>query len=244
MTAELLADVALSANAVFTYRVPPSLRPLLRVGHLVWAPLRQRHVQGVVLDLYAWGGSPHDPAVALSPPALRADPADWFDPQTPTLRDVIDIADPDIALTPAQIRLAHWIADYYRVSLYEALTLMTPPGIAREAETTWRATVEGHGANPGALPPGERDVLYLLRRSGEMTERELRKRLRGSDAELQAIYAALRERGLIARGTTLARARARPRIERLARLALPRTKHVRRWKVSRARRDSATCWRT
>jgi primosomal protein N' (replication factor Y) len=221
MTAELLADVALSANAVFTYRVPPSLRPLLRVGHLVWAPLRQRHVQGVVLDLYAWGDSLRDPAVALSPPALRADSADWFDPQTPTLRDVIDIADPDIALTPAQIRLAHWIADYYRVSLYEALTLMTPPGIAREAETTWRATVEGHGANPGALPPGERDVLYLLRRSGEMTERELRKRLRGSDAELQAIYAALRERGLIARGTTLARARARPRIERLVRLALP-----------------------
>jgi primosomal protein N' (replication factor Y) len=148
MTAELLVDVALSANAVFTYRVPPSLRPLLRVGHLVWAPLRQRHVQGVVLDLYAWGGSPHDPAVALSPPALRADPADWFDPQTPTLRDVIDIADPDIALTPAQIRLAHWIADYYRVSLYEALTLMTPPGIAREAETTWRATGGGARCEP------------------------------------------------------------------------------------------------
>ncbi|MGQ9549218.1 MAG: replication restart helicase PriA, partial [Roseiflexus sp.] len=221
MTAELLADVALSANAVFTYRVPPSLRPLLRVGHLVWAPLRQQHVQGVVLDLYAWGDRLRDPTVALSPPTLRLDPSDTFDPRAPTLRDVIDIVDPDVALTPAQVRLAHWIADHYRVSLYQALTLMVPPGIAREAETTWRATVEGHSADLGALPPGERDVLYFLRRRSEVTGRELRKRLRGSDAELRSILNALRERGLIVRGITFGRARARPRTERLVRLALP-----------------------
>jgi primosomal protein N' (replication factor Y) len=220
MNAELLADVAVGADAVFTYRVPPPLHLTIQVGHLVWAPLRQRHVQGFLLDLHAWGDRPHQPEDALGPPALRPDPSDRFSAQSPTLRDLIDIADPEVSLTPAQIRLARWIAGYYRVSLYEALTLMLPPGATREAETTWRATVEGHGATLGALPPGERDVLYLLRRSGEMTERELRRRLRGSDAELQAIYAALRERGLIKRGTLLSRARARPRTERMVRLAI------------------------
>lgn len=184
---------------------PPRLHAVLTIGHLVWVPLRQRRVQGVVLDLYAQGDNLHHADNDLSPSLLRPERSNA---QMPTLRDLIDIADPDVALTPAQIRLARWIAGYYRVSLYEALSLMLPPGATREAETTWRATVEGRNAALGALPPGERDVLYLLRRSGEMTERDLRRRLRGSDAELQAIYAALRERGLIERGMILSRARA------------------------------------
>ncbi|MCS7288974.1 MAG: primosomal protein N' [Roseiflexus sp.] len=220
MTVELLADVAVGADAVFTYRTPPSLHATIKVGHLVWAPLRQRHVQGIVLDLYVWGDNPHRADDSFSPSVLRPDPSDRSDAQAPVLRDLIDIADPDVALTPAQIRLARWIAGYYRVSLYEALTLMLPPGASCEAETTWCVTVEGRSATLGALPPGERDVLYLLRRRGEMTERDLRKRLRGSDAELQAIYAALRERGFIERGMILNRARARPRTERVVRLAV------------------------
>lgn len=220
MTAELLADVAVGADAIFTYRVPLPLHTAIRSGQLVWAPLRQRLVQGIVLDLYAWGDHLNDADELFSSPALRPHPSDLPDRQTPTLRDLIDIADPEASLTPAQIRLARWISGYYRVSLYEALTLMLPPGVTRESETSWRATVEGHSATLGALPPGERDVLYLLRRSGEMTERDLRRRLRGSDAELQTIYAALRERGFIERGMVLSRARARPRTERLVRLAV------------------------
>lgn len=237
MTAELLADVAVGADAVFTYRAPPRLHAVLTIGHLVWVPLRQRRVQGVVLDLYAQGDNLHHADNDLSPSLLRPERSNA---QMPTLRDLIDIADPDVALTPAQIRLARWIAGYYRVSLYEALSLMLPPGATREAETTWRATVEGRNAALGALPPGERDVLYLLRRSGEMTERDLRRRLRGSDAELQAIYAALRERGLIERGMILSRARARPRTERLVRLAIaPDEARARLETLARAPRQRA-----
>jgi primosomal protein N' (replication factor Y) len=220
MTVELIADVAVGADAVFTYRVPPPLHTIIHAGHLVWAPLRQRHVQGIVLDLHAQGDNLNDSEATFSLPILRTYPSNPPDRQTPTLRDLIDIADPEVSLTPAQIRLARWISGYYRVSLYEALTLMLPPGVTRESETSWRATVEGHSVTLGALPPGERDVLYLLRRSGEMTERDLRRHLRGSDAELRAIYAALRERGFIERGMILSRARARPRTERMVRLTV------------------------
>ncbi|HEX9440886.1 MAG TPA: hypothetical protein VF909_14465, partial [Roseiflexaceae bacterium] len=57
MSPELLADVAVRANIadadpVFTYRVPPRLHPLARLGQLVWAPLRRQRVQGIILDLY------------------------------------------------------------------------------------------------------------------------------------------------------------------------------------------------
>src|SRR5262249_29851552 len=97
-----------------------------------------------------------------------------------------------------------------------------PPGVAQEAEPTWRASAAGLAAELGALPQRERAVLYFLRQRGEMTERELRRALRGSDAELREIYAALQERGMAVRGAMISRPRARPRTERLVRpLAAP-----------------------
>lgn len=218
MTTDLLADVAVGAagaHAVFTYRVPAALQAAVGVGQLVWAPLRRRRVQGVVVDLYGRDAGPDREPGALFPPDAYPD----ANPRAPELRDLLDIADPEAALTPAQIQLARWIAARYRTTLFEALSLMLPPGVTQEAETTWRATTEGRGADLGGLPPGERDVLYLLRRSGEVTEAELRRRLRGSDTELHSIYAALRERGLAVRGMAFTRARARPRLERTVRLA-------------------------
>ncbi|HET9224264.1 MAG TPA: primosomal protein N', partial [Roseiflexaceae bacterium] len=218
MPPELLADVAVratipDADPVFTYRVPPRLRALARTGQLVWAPLRRQRVQGIILDLYT---SPRgdDPA----PPQLRPDPDAPADPDAPVLRDLEDVSDPEAALTPAQIRLARWLNGYYRVPLYEALSLMLPPGVGQTAEPIWRATAEGLAAELGALPERERAVLYFLRQRGPTTERDLRKALRGSDADLRDAYAALQERGLATRGAAITRARARPRIERLARL--------------------------
>jgi primosomal protein N' (replication factor Y) len=205
MSPELLVDVALRATIpgvepVFSYRVPAPLRPLVRLGQLVWAPLRRQRVQGVVVDLYGAGDGPDGEAGRQR------------------LRDLIDVADPEAALTPAQIRLARWLSDHYRVPLYEALALMLPPGVSQEAEPTWRTTPSGVLADLGALPEGERAVLYFLRQQGEQTERTLRQTLRGSDSDLRAIYLALYERGLIQRGAALTQPRARPRTERLARL--------------------------
>ena len=224
MPAELLADVAVRAaitdgDAVFTYRIPPRLRTLVRPGQLVWAPLRRRRVQGIILGLYRW--EPPGERVPTrddrSLPDLRPDPGAPPDAEAPIIRDLDDIADPEAALTPAQLRLARWISEFYRTPLYDALALMLPPGVAQEAEPTWRATVAGLSAELGALPERERAVLYFLRQRGEMTERELRQSLRGSDADLREIYAALQERGMALRGAMISRPRARPRTERLVR---------------------------
>ena len=150
MSPELLADVAVRANIadaepVFTYRVPPRLRALARLGQLVWAPLRRQRVQGIILGLY------HSPqGDAPGPPALRPDPDAPLDPDAPVIRDLVDVADPEAALTPAQIRLARWISDYYRAPLYDALALMLPPGVGQEAEPIWQATAAGLAAELGA----------------------------------------------------------------------------------------------
>jgi primosomal protein N' (replication factor Y) len=198
-----MADVAVRVNIpdadpVFTYRAPPRLRAVVRPGRLVWVPLRRKRVQGIILDTYT-----------LEPQRQNS---------TLPIRDIDDLADPEAVLTEAQIRLARWVAAYYRVPLYEALALMLPPGVSQEAEPTWRASETGMSSDLGGLPEAERAVLYYLRQHGQMSERDLRQALRGSDSELRELYTALHERGLITRGTTTSRAKARPRIERLARL--------------------------
>ncbi len=202
MPTELIAEVALRATVgpgvspVFSYKVPPRLRGLVRPGQLVWAPLRSRRVQGVVLGLTS---SARDNG----------------------LRELADIADPEATLTETGLRLAQWVADTYRAPLYEAIALLLPPGVGQEAETTWRVTPAGLSADLGALPERERAILYFLRSRGELSERALRKALRGTDAELRAAYGDLAERGLIARGAALTAPAARPRRERLARLLPP-----------------------
>jgi primosomal protein N' (replication factor Y) len=201
MPTELIADVALRAtigpgsSPVLSYKIPPRLRGLVRPGQLVWAPLRSRRVQGVVVELR--------PAEAAG------------------LRELADLGDPEAALTPDGLTLARWVAATYRAPLYEAIALLLPPGVGQEAETTWRATPAGLSADLGALPERERAILFFLRGRGELSERELRRQLRGADAELRAAYADLQERGLLARGAAISAPAARPRIQRLARSLVP-----------------------
>jgi len=230
MPSELLADVAVRAtipgtDAVFTYRIPKRLHALTRPGQLVWAPLRRQRVQGIILDLYRqneageWmleGDQPGADRPSID--RLRPDPEAPGAPDAPVLRDLVDVADPEAALVPAQVRLARWLSEYYRIPLYEALALMLPPGVTQQAEPTWRATPAGLVAELGALPERERAVLYFLRQRGEQTERDLLGALRGGVSDLREIYAALQERGLATRGAVISSPRARPRSERMARL--------------------------
>ncbi|RRR65968.1 MAG: hypothetical protein EI684_21660, partial [Candidatus Viridilinea halotolerans] len=202
-THHLVATVALHASlgpqrkAILAYRVPPHMQGQLRVGQLVWVPLRRARVQGVVLYL--------EPAEALDG----------------ALREIEDLAPGEISLTPAGLRLAHWLARTYQAPLYAALELLLPPGVGQDAENTWRATSAGLVADLGALPERERAILYYLRLHGEQGEQALRKVLRGSDADLRTSYAALAERGFLARGLAFARPAVRPRTVRVVRFALP-----------------------
>ncbi|WP_298821837.1 replication restart helicase PriA [Chloroflexus sp.] len=200
-TVALVADVAVRAaltdrrrDAIFSYRVPDHLRDLITIGHLAWVPLRQQPVQGVVL-------------------ALSRRPASG-------LRDLIDLVDPEVSIPPLGIALARWVATTYYAPLITALDLCLPPGIAGQAEPTWRATVTGLSCELGALPERERGILFYLRRHGEQGESELQAALRGSAAGLRAACRALAERGLVARGLRIEPPRVRPRREQVVELTV------------------------
>jgi primosomal protein N' (replication factor Y) len=231
MQPTLLANVAIDASsnkfkAVLTYRVPWRLQALACLGQLVWVPLQNRQIQGIIIKLYKGQVNEAD-EVVLPDISAVAEPDNAFSPlaqeakaNAPKLRDISDVADPDITLTPQQITLAKWVSSYYRNHLYDALTLMLPPGVEQNAETRWKATGAGLDAQLGALPERERAVLYFLRQNGATAERDLRKNLRGSDSDLRQIYGMLQERGLITRSIWFQRPQTRPKIEHLSRLVL------------------------
>jgi primosomal protein N' (replication factor Y) len=204
----LFADVAVrrqpysGALATLTYYVPPSLQGIVEEGALVWVPLRNQQVQGVVLSL------------SRTAPDI---------PSNYQLRPVADLGDPDVCVPPHLLQLARWLHRYYRVSFWEALELLLPPGINQSAEWTWRVTQHGAEVDLGALSLSERGVLYYLRRHGETAEPELRAALHGTAGELRKLLLALHHRSLVARGVALTRPQVRPKYERFARLRIPPT---------------------
>jgi len=202
------------APAMYTYYVPDELRGLVHVGSLVWAPFGRQRRQGIVLRLY------DAPARLAEQQAGYNNGSQLEDRHGRAIRPLADLADAEVIVPAAQLRLAEWVSRTYRTSLWEALELLLPPGVAQESQVTWRATERGQQADLGSLPPAERGVLFWLRKHGETVERELLSELRGQPSELRRVFASLAEGGLLARGTLLSRPKARPRTERMARLLL------------------------
>lgn len=209
MPTHVVADIALrnvvssGTSAVFSYRVPTWLQNQLQPGHLVWVPLRREVVQGVVLTL--------NDSASYSSGVRRTFP----------LREIVKLADPEACIPPVGLQLAAWFAEMYRTTLYEALTLLLPPGISQDATVAWRATPAGLEVNLGALPERERAVLYYLRVHGETSEQALYQELQSSKAGLREAYTLLQERGFISRSVAVSTPKVRPRIERLVRLLVP-----------------------
>jgi primosomal protein N' (replication factor Y) len=198
----LQAQVALkrpikgNPDATLSYAIPIHLRDQVQLGQLVWVPLQNQFVQGVILSLA------HSPS-----------------PNTDyRLRDIADIADPEAIIPPIGLELARAVADHIFVSLYDVLTLMLPPGTAQTAAWTWRVTPAGLDADLASLPEQERGILYYLRKQGETTEQELQRVLHGSKQKLRATWEHLLERGFIAQGIQRSKPKVKPRMQRTARL--------------------------
>jgi primosomal protein N' (replication factor Y) (superfamily II helicase) len=94
-------DVAVPGpfDAVFTYRIPDGMAPV--VGGRVLAPFRQQRVSGVVTELHG-----HTPKVEA--------------------KNIISVLDATPVLDDQLMRLGKWIADYYLAPLGEVFRSMLP----------------------------------------------------------------------------------------------------------------------
>ena len=129
----------------FHYSVPEKLRDAIRVGQLVWVPFGKRYLQGLIVS---------------------------FDDQSPVeeTRDIDQIIDPEPALSPIHIKLAHWISEYYLAPIHRVVSSMLPPGITQKAEVVIHLAPQ---IEPARTTKAQAALLALLRQKGPLTLRQI-----------------------------------------------------------------------
>ena len=184
--------VALPVHGFYTYRIPPTLTARVVAGARVTVPFRGRGVAGVVV---------RTPAPA---------PAESIRPSL-----VTEVRGERV---PAELlALALWIADYYEAPPGEALRLVVPTGTAESSAPVLALTEAGRAAVDGAgsaLPPLEARLLARI-----ATARGALRRAGVPRKELTTALPALLRDGLVVEGSSVKRARVRPRRERFVALA-------------------------
>jgi primosomal protein N' (replication factor Y) (superfamily II helicase) len=103
-------------DRVFTYRVPPRLRPALQPGQRVRVPL----------------GRGNEPAVGYCV-SLAARAPDDVDSRR--LKDVLEVLDDPPLIDAAMLDLTRWLAGYYACSWGQALDAVVPAGVKKGAGT-------------------------------------------------------------------------------------------------------------
>ena len=141
--------------SVLDYRLPPDCGRVV-AGMRVLVPLGSRRRMGVVVDVVS------------------------EEDRDGRLRDVIALLDPEPVLPTSLLRLVNWIADYYLVSLSDAMVTVLPPALRVETDrvVSLRAAVE----DLSSFGPSDRELLRVLKHDPECRVGVLRRRL-GATAE-------------------------------------------------------------
>jgi len=107
--AEIAVDAPAGYGRTFSYSIPDGL--VVNPGHLVIVPFGPRSRQGIVIEVSG-------------------------EPQVEKTRDIIEISDTRVLVDPLHLKIISWLSEYYMCSLFEAASLMIPPGI-RTREIIW-----------------------------------------------------------------------------------------------------------
>ncbi|GAI44215.1 unnamed protein product, partial [marine sediment metagenome] len=172
--AEVSVNSPVAQRRTFSYAIPSGLS--IDVGQAVWVPFGKKILQGIVLEL-----SPY-PAVEET-------------------REIIDVIEPHPVLSPAHVSLARWISEHYLSPLFDAVALMLPPGFERKTLTLISTTTIPDASDISSLSPEQRQVFELIRKQGNLSLKELEKRLGKKKA--QSVVSQLVGRGLVARSYEL-----------------------------------------
>ncbi len=187
---------------VLHYHVPEQLAGAVEPGQLVVVPLRASPSYGVIVELSS------DAPVGDTRPITR-------------------LLDPRPVLSPAMLLLAGWIARYYRCTLWQAISPMLPPGVARRAITLVglsplaQAGDENHPL-VSALGRRQSQVVSLLKEAprSTLTLSKLKRDYTGATSGLNGVMRDLERKGLLTRQTQLPKPRSKPQHERIIRLAV------------------------
>lgn len=210
--AEVAVNSPVAQRQAFSYSIPQGMEVV--PGQAVWVPFGPRVLQGVVLELTVY------PAVEET-------------------RDIVGPIEPALFLSSTQIQLARWISDYYLAPLFDAVSLMVPPGFERRPVTLIEASSPDQPVDAETLTPEEGRILHRIEEEGALSTKELEKWL-GEAAARRALGHLLR-RGLVVRREEMETARVRPRLVPHVRLAVEPSEALRMAEdvIARAPRQAA-----
>ena len=170
MIARVTLDMALGKE--FDYLIPTELAERVEVGARVKVPFAHRQVLGCVTALLET--SPH-----------------------PNLRPLLKVIGRQSHVSPAILRLARWMGEYYCCGSEVALRTVLPEAVRKEKEG-WREqlfvrALLQHGSDP-KLSRRQEEILEIVRAHGEPPLQEL---LRATGAAAQTVRR-LEDKGLLA----------------------------------------------
>ncbi len=197
-----IAVLSPATKSVFHYHLPDGW-DRLDPGCLVVIPFGSQRIQGIVL------GEVERPEVAET-------------------RAVEEVLDPLPVLTPHQLRLARWMALYYRATLDSCLSAMLPPGLGQHAEGLYElASAE---SRPEKLA-GQR-LVKLLAERGPLRSGQIRRAFGPLEWEREAER--MVRAGVLRRRSILPPPSVRPKKIRMVQLALAPSAAAARIEILRA----------
>jgi len=180
--AEVSVNSPVAQRRTFSYALPPDLP--VREGQAVWVPFGEKVLQGIVMEL-------------SSVPAVEE------------TRDITDIIEPEPILSPADISLVRWISRYYLSPLFDAVSLMLPPGFERKAVTY--ISIAHQDTDILSFTDDQQRVFKMIPLDDRVELTKLEKALGKKKA--QAIVSQMVKRGLLLRSYGTGPVRIKPKME-------------------------------
>ncbi len=195
------AEVSVNSPAAqrrsFSYSIPPVLN--VEVGQVVRVPFGSRTLEGVVVEITAF------PAVEQT-------------------RDIEGIIEDRPALSQAYVSLAQWISSYYLCPLFDALSLMLPPGSTRKSKAVISLSQQADNNNPAITTEEQSQLIALLKTRSRIDQKYVEKIL--GERKAQAVISQLLNYGLVSRRYELEAPRVKPKYEELVSLSKQETSDI------------------
>jgi primosomal protein N' (replication factor Y) len=156
-------------NKRFTYGVPQRFCRDLRLGHRILVPLGSRKRTGFVVGF-------------VNRPDIQE------------IKNIEDIMDSIVLLTPELLKLTLWVSDYYLCSWGEVIRTALPPGIHQKSRLIIQS-IEKSSPTKNSLTPIEQSIMDLVQAKGNISLQILEKRLNRKNIRFH--LGKLEKRGLI-----------------------------------------------
>jgi len=168
--AEVSVNSPVGKRQTFSYSIPAGLN--IDIGQAVWVPFGDKILQGIVLELNKI-------------------------PKVPQTRDILGVIEKQPVLNRTAVNLARWLSDYYLCPIFDAVSLMLPPGFERQTLSFFTAPQDISPQKEASLNTEQLRIYNLIRKQGRTPLKALEKEFGKKRA--QAITSQLVKKGLLKR---------------------------------------------